>query len=252
MKNKLTSNSCRKKTFATRLLASLAIAGMAGFSACSSLPDIPTGPVGYKPVAASLKSEPDWINNTGEWASEHSKKTGDVWFVASSPMENSLQGAKHDAYIRAQRKASDRIGDQNWNIVGNSVKRAANNNTQVVDTVEKKTKTKLRQMSQGWLVGGQEWQYYWIEYQPKKDFSTRVPGNERSLYRVWALVKYSHNNWECSRRNSLKMLPMIANNMGGKFGYHNFDSNKFRSVLEDITNKNLSLIPDNVCSGDGA
>ena len=220
-------------------------------ASCSTLPNIPTGPEGYKPVAISLKKTPDWINSIGQWNNKENKKKDDyIWFEASSPLENSLQGAKHDAYIRAQRKASDRIGDQNWNLIGVSAKRASNNNSQIVDTIERKTKTQLRQMSQGWLVGGEDYQYYWIEYRPQKEIYSKVPSNERSLFRSWVLVRYSHNNWECSRRNSLKMLPMIANNMGGDLKFHKFNAETFKSVLEDITNKNISLIPDSVCSGD--
>ena len=76
-----------------------------------------------------------------------------------------------------------------------------------------------------------------------------MPPDQRTLYRAWALVRYSQPNWECSRRNSLKMLPMIASNLGGELKYKHFDQARFTQVLKDITDKNISLIPDNVCVG---
>ena len=215
-------------------------------SGCSTMSNIPKGPEGYKVVARSDSGVPSWINGIGEWSRKQNHKSS-KWFAASSPLENSLQGAKHDAYIRAQRKASDRIGDQNWSLVGNTVKRELNADTQTMMRVKNDTKTQIRQTSQGWLVGGEEYQYYWLEYQPKHP--NRVAPDKRTLYRAWALVRYSEPNWECSRRNSLKLLPMIASNLGGEMRYKNFNSDRFTQVIKDITDKNLSLIPENVCTG---
>jgi ADP-heptose:LPS heptosyltransferase len=45
------------------------------------------------------------------------------------------------------------------------------------------------------------------------------------------------------------MLPMIAANLGGSLEYKNFDQAQFTQVIKDITDKNLSLIPENVCTG---
>ncbi len=216
------------------------------FAGCSSLPNLPKGPTGYKIVAESSSTPPEWMNGIGAWSNRKGNRSS-IWFVASSPMENSLQGAKHDAFIRAQRKSSDRIGDQNWNLVGNTVKRKLNIDSQTMLRIKDSTKTQIRQTSQGWLVGGEEYQYYWIEYQAKHP--NRVSPDVRSLYRAWILVRYSHPNWECSRRNSLKLLPMIASNLGGELRYKHFDQTRFSQVVKDITDKNLSLIPDNVCTG---
>lgn len=229
------------------LAVSVAVTGSSLFFAgCSSLSTIPQGPEGYKVAAHSGSHVPSWINGIGRWS--HKKHNRDAkWFVASSPLENSLQGAKHDAFVRAQRKASDRIGDQNWNLVGNLVQRRLHADTQTMMRVKDDTTTQVRQTSQGWLVGGEEYQYYWLEYQPKHP--NRVPPDQRTLYRAWALTRYSIPNWQCSRRNSLKMLPMIASNLGGEFKYKHFDQARFTSVVKDITDKNLSLIPENVCTG---
>ncbi len=218
-----------------------------GLAACSSVQTgIPTGPNGYHVVAQSSSSMPSWVEDIGRWSNDGHHKD-DVWFYASSPQENSLQGAKHDAFIRAQRKASDRIGDQNWNLVANTVKRRLSLDTQTMMRIKDDTKNSLRQSSQGWLVGGEEYQYYWLEYQPKHP--EQVPSPMRTLYRAWVLVRYTEPNWECSRKNSLKLLPLVASNLGGQFGFKRYDQKRFESVLTDITNKNLSLIPDNVCVG---
>ncbi len=215
-------------------------------SGCASISNMPKGPEGYKIVAETSSDLPSWINGIGMWSDKKGNKSS-VWFEASSPQENSLQGAKHDAYIRAQRKASDRIGDQNWSLVGNSVKRELNADTQTMMRIKDDTKTQIRQTSQGWLVGGEEYQYYWLEYQPKHP--NRVSPDKRTLYRAWALVRYSQPNWECSRRNSLKLLPMIANNLGGRLKYKKFDATRFSQVIKEISDKNLSLIPESVCTG---
>ncbi len=215
-------------------------------SGCASISNMPKGPEGYRVVARSDSSVPSWINGIGRWNQKKSHRSA-KWFAASSPLENSLQGAKHDAYIRAQRKASDRIGDQNWSLVGNSVKRELNADTQTMMRIKDDTKTQIRQTSQGWLVGGEEYQYYWLEYQPKHP--NRVSPDKRTLYRAWALVRYSQPNWECSRRNSLKLLPMIANNLGGRLKYKKFDATRFSQVIKEISDKNLSLIPESVCTG---
>lgn len=217
-----------------------------GLGACSSLPDVPTGPEGYNVVAASDNPRPEWMHGLGPWSEKKQNKDA-VWFVASSPLENSLQGAKHDAFIRAQRKAAERIGDQNWSLVKNAVTRHLRPSHQMVQRMHDATTTQIRQAAQGWLVGAEDYQYYWVEYQPKH--KNRVEPSQRTLYRAWAVTRYSEPNWECSRKNSLKMIPMIAANLGGTFGYHKFDAKKFRAVLSDITNKNLALIPDNVCAG---
>ena len=223
---------------------------MVGFvfvvAGCSTLSKIPKGPEGYKVVARSDSSVPPWINGMGQWSREKSNRSA-KWFSASSPIENSLQGAKHDAYIRAQRKASDRIDDQNWGLVGNTVKRELNADSQTMMRVREDTRIQIRQASQSWLVGGEEYQYYWLEYQPKHP--DQVSPDKRTLYRAWALVRYSIPNWQCSRRNSLKLLPMIASNLGGDFKFKKFDAERFRQVITDITDKNLSLIPENVCTG---
>lgn len=232
------------KKIAFALLGALAGSALA-LSGCSSLPPLPKGPEGYKPVAESGSNAPEWINGIGMWNDKKGNRSS-VWFEASSPQENSLQGAKHDAFIRAQRKASDRIGDQNWDLVGNKVKRKLSTNTQTMMRIEDQTKTKIRQTSQGWLVGGEEYQYYWVEYQAKHP--NRVSADQRTLYRAWALVRYSKPNWECSRRNSLKLLPMIASNLGGDLKYKHFDQTRFAQVVKDITDKNLSLIPEGVCT----
>ena len=233
-----------------RTLTWVAIGTIAGsallVAGCSGLSQIPKGPEGYNVVAQSDSHVPEWINGLGKWSRKNNQKDA-KWFSASSPLENSLQGAKHDAFIRAQRKASDRIGDQNWSLVGNAVQRNLNADTQTMMRVHDATTTQVRQTSQGWLVGGEEYQYYWLEYQPKDP--SRVPPDHRTLYRAWALVRYSIPNWECSRRNSLKMLPMIAANLGGDLQYKNFDQAQFTQVIKDITDKNLSLIPENVCTG---
>jgi hypothetical protein len=233
------------RTFAWAVFVGVAGAALV-FSGCSTLSNIPKGPEGYKVVAQSDSHVPKWLNGIGRWSRGSHRKDA-KWFAASSPLENSLQGAKHDAFIRAQRKASDRIGDQNWNLVGNSVKRVLNADTQTMMRIKDATTTQVRQTSQGWLVGGEEYQYYWLEYQPKDP--SLVPPDHRTLYRAWALVRYSIPNWECSRRNSLKMLPMIASNLGGTLEYKNFDPAKFTQVVKDITDQNLSLIPENVCTG---
>ncbi len=227
-------------------LAGACAASALALAGCSSLPNLPKGPEGYKIVAESGSKLPHWINGIGRWSDKKGHKSS-VWFMASSPQENSLQGAKHDAFIRAQRKASDRIGDQNWNLVGNVVQRKLKLSSQTMMRIQDNTKTQVRQTSQGWLVGGEEYQYYWIEYQAKHP--NRVPVDQRTLYRAWALVRYSQPNWECSRRNSLKMLPMIASNLGGDLKYKHFDQARFTQVLKDITDKNLTLIPENVCIG---
>ena len=131
--------------------------------------------------------------------------------------------------------------------MANTVKRRLSLDAQTMMRIKDDTKNSLRQSSQGWLVGGEEYQYYWLEYQPKRP--ERVPAPMRTLYRAWVLVRYTEPNWECSRKNSLKLLPMVASNLGGQFGFKRYAQKRFESVLTDITNKNLSLIPDNVCVG---
>ena len=238
------------KPFMKILLPAVGLAVMGTLADCSSLSSLPQGPQGYKVVAGSRSSAPSWINSIGEYTHKQDEKKenrGAVWFTASSPLENTLQGAKHDAYVRAMRKASERIADQTWNIVGNSVSRRLNPDLQIMHRLRDVTKTRLRAESQGWLVGGEEYMYYWIEYQPKhKEMATQ--GNQ-SLYRSWALVRFNHNNWECSRRNSLKLLPMVQSDLGGKFGFKKFDQKTYLGVLKDITDKNIQLIPDQVCTG---
>lgn len=238
------------KQYMKILIPAVSIAILGTLADCSSLSTLPQGPEGYKVVAASRSSAPSWINSIGHYSREkdrNKRNSGAVWFTASSPLENTLQGSKHDAYVRAMRKASERIADQTWNIVGNSVARRLNANQQIMHRLRDVTKTRLRAESQGWLVGGEEYMYYWIEYQPKRKMEASQ-GNQ-SLYRAWALVRFNHNNWECSRRNSLKMLPMVQSDLGGKFGFKNFDQKQYLGVLRDITDKNIQLIPDQVCTG---
>lgn len=223
------------------------VIGLSFLSACSSLPDQPLGPKGYTIVARNKSSEPAWVSDPGTFENRKKNKS-DYWFVAMSPMENSLRGAKRDAYTRALRKASDQIGNQSWDIVGEKVKKKLNESTQNMDRVHDRVISQLRQASVGWLTGGQEYAYYWMQYQTKKDHV--APHGEHSLYRAWVLVRFDGKAWECSRKNSLKMLPVVLSDLGGKFGYKDFNPLTFQKTVEMVANKNMSLIPDSVCSGE--